>query len=315
MKIKGFDKDLKCRGFQFEIGKEYKIEGKPLELCTDGVFHYGDSLQVVHNHYQANNVDNRFCEVQAIGVEVTDGDKYGCNHIRIVREIVGEELADLKGLTRGNTGLFNTGFRNTGGRNTGDMNTGDSNTGGRNTGDRNTGFRNTGCSNTGDRNTGDSNTGGRNTGDRNTGNSNTGNMNIGCSNTGDRNTGFRNTGNMNTGSFNSCNFSSGFFCTQEPNARIFNIDTEMTVSDFYNSKYHRAINSSSVDLTEWICYTEEEMKCDIEKQNIGGYLKSYTFFEACAKWWGNMSKSNKEVVKSIPNFDAKIFKEITGIEV
>jgi len=250
MKIKGFDKDLKCRGFQFEIGKEYKIEGKPLELCTDGVFHYCDSLQGVHNHYPANNVDNRFCEVQAIGVEVTDGDKYGCNHIRIVREIVGEELTDLKGLTRGNTGLFNTGFRNTG--------------------YMNTGFRNTGNSNT---------------------------------------------GFSNTGSFNSCNFSSGFFCTQEPNARIFNIDTEMTVSDFYNSKYHRAINSSSVDLTEWICYTEEEMKCDIEKQNIGGYLKSYTFFEACAKWWGNMSESNKEVVKSIPNFDAKIFKEITGIEV
>jgi len=180
------------------------------------------------------------------------------------------------------------------------MNTGCSNTGFRNTGDRNTGFgntgnMNTGCSNTGDRNTGDRNTGFMNTGSRNTGNSNT--------------------GSRNTGSFNSCNFSSGFFCTQEPNARIFNIDTEMTVSDFYNSKYHRAINSSSVDLTEWIYYTEEEMKCDIEKQNIGGYLKSYTFFEACAKWWGNMSKSNKEVVQSIPNFDAKIFKEITGIEV
>ena len=113
--IKGFDKDLKCRGYQFEIGKDYKIdlpEGYKLttnDLCSNKVFHFCDGLSKVHSHYSCDNETNRYCIIEVLGQMCDDGDKCGSNHIRIVREIMGEELAIAKGLTGGNTGLFNSG--------------------------------------------------------------------------------------------------------------------------------------------------------------------------------------------------------------
>ena len=56
---KGFDKDLKCRGFQYEIGKEYKEE--KAEICECG-FHACESPLDVFSYY--GPVDNRFCEVE-----------------------------------------------------------------------------------------------------------------------------------------------------------------------------------------------------------------------------------------------------------
>ena len=279
MKIKGMDKDMKCRGFQFEIGKKYKIEhdGKPLELCSDTVFHYCDNLQQVHEHYSCNEKKlNRFFEIDVLGEEVTDGQKCGSDHIKIVREITGNELAAMKGMANGNTGLFNTG-------------------------DKNTGDRNTGYKNTGDKNTGDENTGYKNTGDKNTGNWNTGNWN---------------TGYGNTGYGNTCNGSNGVFCTEpDMNIRIFNRPSGMSLLDFYRSRYYEALCNAPFLLTEWIPYTEEEKKDDPKKEMIGGYLKEYTMKEAWANWWEKTSEEDKETIQNIPNFDGKIFKEITGIEV
>ena len=36
---KGFDKNLQCRGFQYEFGKTYDNGGKPVVRCGDGAFH------------------------------------------------------------------------------------------------------------------------------------------------------------------------------------------------------------------------------------------------------------------------------------
>ena len=93
------------------------------------------------------------------------------------------------------------------------------------------------------------------------------------------------------------------------------MDSGMNLKDFYNSKYWEAMRSSEFNLTEWIRYTDEEKKDDIEKRSIEGYLKSYTFFEACKNGWDNMTDNNKEIIKSMPNFNPEIFKEVTGIEI
>ena len=316
MFIKGFDENLCCRGMQFEIGKTYETgyPKKELKCCSSTVIHFCDNLKYVHEFYDVRK-NNRYCEVEPLGDVIKKDNKYGTNKIKIVREITGEELAHLKEIERGNTGIFNTGDRNTGNWNTGDCNTGDCNTGIWNTGDRNTGKCNTGNWNTGDWNTGNRNTGNRNTGNRNTGNWNTGDRNTGNRNTGNWNTGDRNTGNCNTGIFNACNRSTGLFNTKERTLTMFNKDSEMTWNEFINSEYYDAIYSSPFSLTEWIYYTEEEKKNSPIRQAIGGYLKKYTFKEACKNWWDNMTDENKDIIQSIPNFDKKIFKEITGIEV
>lgn len=181
---------------------------------------------------------------------------------------------------------------------TGYNNTGNYNVGDGNTGNYNAGHCNAGESNAGNYNAGNCNTGNCNTGDFNTGDFNTGNCNTGDCNTGNGNTGDCNTGNFNAGDFNKCNYSSGFFCTEEPKARLFNQEIDMSVPEFRDSKYYRALLSSPFNLTE----------------EIDGELVKHTYKEACAKWWAQMRDENKKIVKSIPNFDAEIFEEITGIK-
>ena len=57
------------------------------------------------------------------------------------------------------------------------------------------------------------------------------------------------------------------------------------------------------------------MEEDDNKRLIGGYLKEYSYKEACANWWSELTEENKEIIISIPNFDADKFEEITGIKI
>ena len=60
---KGFDKDLKCRGYQFEVGKEYEVDG-PIRCCENG-FHACESPMEVWDHYDM--LTSRFCKVEQSG--------------------------------------------------------------------------------------------------------------------------------------------------------------------------------------------------------------------------------------------------------
>ena len=60
---KGFDKDLKCRDFQYEVGKEYEMEGD-IECCERG-FHACESPLEVFDHYDM--LTSRFAKVEQSG--------------------------------------------------------------------------------------------------------------------------------------------------------------------------------------------------------------------------------------------------------
>ena len=130
---KAFDENLRCRGFQFEVGKTYET-GKTkeeLKLCTNTVFHFCRELHRIENVSNYCVSKSRVCEVIAEGDVVTDGDKYGTNKLTILREIPHEELNEYNSCNSGdrNSGNCNSGNCNSGNRNSGDWNSGNCNSG------------------------------------------------------------------------------------------------------------------------------------------------------------------------------------------
>ena len=136
---------------------------------------------------------------------------------------------------------------------------------------------------------------------------NSGDRNSGYCNSGDYNSGNRNSGDYNSGSRNS-----GYFNTNEPTVRLFNKDT-------YKKRSELNIPYFYLKLTEWIIesdMTTEQKKANPDFNSKGGILIKRNYKEAWALYWNNeASDRDKQLFLALPNFDAKIFEEITGINV
>ena len=285
---------------QYTCPGKFEEEGE-LDVCGHGM-HFCQTAADCFNYYSFNS-ENKVAEVIAYGEVRTDGDKSCTDKLEIVREIPWDEVLRIVNIGKNCTGRCNTGDWNTGNRNTGDWNTGNRNTGNRNTGDWNTGNRNTGDCNTGDWNTGDWNTGNRNTGDWNTGNRNTGN---------------RNTGDWNTGDWNKSSFNTGCFNTEEQKIMLFNKPSNMTYREWLESDARWLLNQIPKDVVEWVYeedMTDEEKAAHPTYETTGGYLKVLDESECGQLWWGSLSDRRKEIIKAIPNFDAEIFFQCTGVRV
>ena len=143
-------------------------------------------------------------------------------------------------------------------------------------------------------------------------------VNTGKACTGRCNSGNRNSGNRNSGDWNKTSFSNGCFNTASPKIYMFNKPTDWTLEHWLNCRARYLLNQIDDCPLEYVWFdsmTDEEKAAHPEAETTGGYLKERTTADNARKWWAGLSANDRNIIFSLPNFDAEIFKEITGIDV
>ena len=131
-------------------------------------------------------------------------------------------------------------------------------------------------------------------------------------------TGRCNTGNRNTGDWNKSSFNTGCFNTEEQKILLFNKPSEMTYREWLESDARHLLNQIPKDVVEWVyenSMTDDEKAAHPTYKTTGGYLKVLDESECGQIWWNGLPDYHKNIIKSIPNFDAEIFYLCTGIKV
>ena len=138
----------------------------------------------------------------------------------------------------------------------------------------------------------------------------------GLCNSGNWNRGNRNSGNWNSGDWNKTSNAVGCFNTEQQKLKFFDKETDMTLEEWWNSDARYLMNQIVFGPADWIWsndMTDEEKAAHPEHETTGGYLKIRDNTDCCTDWWNGLSERNKNIIRSIPNFDAEKFYQITGI--
>ena len=93
---KAFNKYMRCRGFQYEVGKTYTLDGT-LKLCERG-FHYVTNLYDIFDYYSGKLQEGPIiCEVEPLGnIEKNNEDSKCCtDKIKIGRRLSTQEIINV----------------------------------------------------------------------------------------------------------------------------------------------------------------------------------------------------------------------------
>ena len=272
-----FNPDWTCRGKAYTCPGIFEEDVEPI-VCESGM-HFCKKAIDCFNYYSFDP-RNHIAEVIAHGTVVGYNDKCCTNKLEIVREISWTELLELVNVGEGNTGIGNSGYFNSGYYNCGS---------------RNSGHYNSGCWNSG-------------------------NYNSGYYNSGSANSGYYNSGNYNSGDWNIGNYNNGCFNTVASKIYLFNKPSDWTFNDWLSSKARRIMDCVPKNLA-WVEFdqmTDEEKKVYPTAEITNGYLRKIPDDELAVirnEWWAGLSPDNKDEILKLPNFDAKIFKKVTMIDV
>ena len=283
MSVKGykvFNSDWTCLGKQYSCPGTFEESVSP-SVCNAGM-HFCKNAADCFRYYDFDP-NSHVAEVIAHGTVAEGDNKCATNKLEIVREIPWAEVLEIVNTGKSCTGRCNSGNCNSGNWNSGNWNSGN-------------------C----------------NSGNRNSGNRNSGNWNSGNWNSGNCNSGNRNSGNWNSGDWNTTSFSNGCFNTVSPKIYMFNKPTDWTFEQWFNCRARRLLNEIDDCPLEYVYLsdmTDEEKAAHPEAETTGGYLRKRTTADNARKWWAGLSADDQNVILSLPNFDAAIFKEITGVDV